>query len=224
MAGDSDEENPGFLRKLIRTKEKWAEEGRGLTGASASPERVRLPPGQHLVKDWPVLDLGVQPDIPLSHWRLRIDGAVENPVVWKWSDFQAQPQIEDVSDMHCVTTWSRYDNQWRGVSAQHVIDVVRPLTSARFVVFHSYDTYTTNLPLAEFARPGSLLVHSWNGQPISRQHGGPVRAMVPRLYLWKSAKWLKRIEFAAEDRRGFWEARGYHNYGDPWREQRYDED
>jgi DMSO/TMAO reductase YedYZ molybdopterin-dependent catalytic subunit len=226
MADDEDVEGllSSFRRKLIETKEKWADEGRLLTGKPPAFEKPRLPPGQHLVQDWPVLDLGAQPDIPLDRWRLKIDGLVETPTVWKWQDFQAQPQATDISDMHCVTSWSRYDNQWQGVSATHVIRTVRPKPEARFVVFHSYDTYTTNLPLKDFAGEDVLLVHSWNGQPISRSHGGPVRALVPKLYLWKSAKWVKRIEFAAEDRRGFWEARGYHNHGDPWREQRYDRD
>ncbi|HTH96260.1 MAG TPA: sulfite oxidase-like oxidoreductase [Stellaceae bacterium] len=224
MAKDESQDNLGFLRKLIRTKERWAEEGRLITGETSSPERARLPPGQHLVQDWPVLDLGVQPDIPLDRWRLKIDGAVENPVIWRWEDFQAQPVFENVSDMHCVTSWSRYDNRWQGVSTARIAEVVRPRHDASHVILYGYDTYTTNLPVKDFLHPQALVAHSWNGERISRKHGGPVRALVPMLYLWKSAKWLKRIEFVTEDRRGFWEARGYHNHGDPWKEQRYDED
>ena len=229
MAQDRDDdgiETIGSKRsKLIETKQKWAAEGR-LVSAAAMAERgrARLPPGQHEVKDWPVLDLGVQPDIPHGQFRLRVGGLVENPVVWDWDTFKAQPQVSDISDMHCVTAWSRYDNHWEGVPIAHLLSVVRPTQDARFAILSSYDQYTTNLPLAEFAAPDALLVHSWEGKPLTRAHGGPVRAIIPRLYLWKSAKWLKKIEFVADDRRGFWEARGYHNHGDPWLQQRYDAD
>lgn len=216
-----DDSQSGEIRqKLVESKEKWAKEGRLLTGASAPPEQ-RLPPGQRLVTNWPVLDLGVQPDIPTEKWHLRVDGLVENPVVWKWADFMAQPQFEDVSDIHCVTAWSRFDNHWQGVSARHILSVVKPKPEARHIVFHSFDGYTTNLPLAAFDDGDVLLAHSWEGKPIAREHGGPVRVIVPKLYFWKSAKWVNRMEFVAEDRPGFWEERGYHNEGDPWTEQRY---
>jgi len=216
------DENPGgqYKQRLIDSKEKWAREGRHLTGATAEPEQ-RLPPGQRLVKNWPVLDLGVQPDIKPEDWSLTVDGLVENPVVWRWADFLAQPAATSISDIHCVTAWSRYDNRWEGVKAAHMLSVVRPKPEARFVLFHSHDGYTTNLPIEQVAEDNVMLAHSWEGKPIPREHGGPVRMVVPRLYFWKSAKWLKRIEFLAEDRRGFWEERGYHNEGDPWKEQRY---
>lgn len=206
--------------KLIASKRKWAMEGRLLTGSTAAPEQ-RLPPGQREVKNWPVLDLGVQPNIPKDKWRLFVDGQVENPLTWSWDDLSAQPAFEDVSDIHCVTAWSRYDNRWQGVSAAHLLSVVRPKPAVTHVVCHAYDTYTTNLPLEIFALPDVLLAHSWEGKPITLEHGGPLRVVVPRLYFWKSAKWIKRIEFVAADRPGFWEERGYHNLGDPWLEQRY---
>ncbi len=215
--GDADGPNA----KLVAVKRKWAREGRGLTGEAPSPERPRLPPGQHEVKTWPVLDLGVHPAIALEEWELVVDGLVENPIRWNWADFLAQPQTEDVSDMHCVTSWSRFDNRWRGVSARHLISVVRPKANARHVVFHAYDGYTTNLRLKAFADDDVLLVHHWEGEPIPPEHGGPVRVIVPKIYLWKSAKWLRRIEFLALDQPGFWETRGYHNEGDPWTEERY---
>jgi DMSO/TMAO reductase YedYZ molybdopterin-dependent catalytic subunit len=207
--------------KLIATKEAWAREGRLLTGRAGDPAQERLPPGQREVKNWPVLDLGVQPNIPLDKWMLTIDGSVENPLRWSWEEFRAQPEFGCVSDIHCVTTWSRYDNHWAGVSAKHLLGLVRPRPEARFVIFHSFDTYTTNVPLAAFDDGGVLLAHSWEGQPIPREHGGPLRVVIPKLYFWKSAKWLKRIEFAPQDKPGFWEVRGYHNNGDPWREERY---
>ncbi len=206
--------------KLIATKEAWAREGRLLTGTTGDPRRERLPPGQRQVKNWPVLDLGVQPDIPLDKWRLTIDGLVENPVRWTWQDFLGQPELHATSDIHCVTAWSRYDNQWTGISAKHVLRTVQPKPEAKFITFHSFDTYTTNVPLSAFDND-VLLAHAWEGKPLTRDHGGPLRVVIPKLYFWKSAKWVKRIEFTAEDRPGFWEVRGYHNNGDPWREERY---
>jgi DMSO/TMAO reductase YedYZ molybdopterin-dependent catalytic subunit len=208
-------------RKLIEAKRAWAREGRLLTGKTGDRERDRLPPGQHEVRNWPVLDLGVQPDIPIEKWRLTLDGLVENPVRWTWQDFLAQPVTRLTSDIHCVTAWSRFDNRWEGVSARHVISVVRPRPEAKFVVLHSFDTYTTNVALDAFDDEDVLLAHRWEDAPIPREHGGPVRVVIPKLYFWKSAKWVKRIEFAAADRPGFWEIRGYHNAGDPWREERY---
>ncbi len=222
------DEQPGLLGrlkgKLIDSKKRWADEGRLLTG-TADPRRVqRLPPGQRLVTNWPVLDLGVQPDIPTSAWRLTVDGLVENPTTWNWGAFTDEPATAMRSDIHCVTAWSRYDNDWRGMSARHLLSVVRPKADARYVVFHAFDTYTTNVPLAAFDDEDVLLATHWNGETISTEHGGPVRVVIPKLYFWKSAKWIKRIEFSLHDKPGFWEVRGYHNEGDPWLEQRYDTD
>jgi DMSO/TMAO reductase YedYZ molybdopterin-dependent catalytic subunit len=207
-------------QKLIARKQEWARQGRLLTGKAGAPSD-KLPPGQREVRDWPVLDLGLQPEIAPAQWRLSVDGLVEHPLAWSHADFEAQPQVDDVSDMHCVTAWSRFDNLWRGVAARHVAALVRPKPEASFIVFHSYDGYTTNVPRAAFEDDDVLLAHSWEGKPISREHGGPVRVILPKLYLWKSAKWIKRIEYVAEDRPGFWEVRGYHNHGDPWTEERY---
>ena len=208
-------------QKLIATKEAWAREGGLLTGKHGDPSRERLPPGQHEVKNWPVLDLGVQPNIPLDKWMLIVDGLVESPLRWSWEDFRAQPEFRATSDIHCVTTWSRYDNHWAGVSAKHLLALIRPKPEAKYVIFHSFDTYTTNVPLAAFDDDDALLAHTWEGEAIPREHGGPLRVVIPKLYFWKSAKWLKRIELTAEDRPGFWEVRGYHNHGDPWDEERY---
>lgn len=220
---DHNDQNARSRDKLIRRKQEWAAEGRLLTGRRSRPEVERLPPGQRAVKNWPVLDLGAQPDIDLKLWRLTIDGLADKPVTLDWQGFQQLPQSEAVSDIHCVTAWSRYDNRWRGVLVRDLLQLVRPRPEARFVLIQSYDTYTTNLPLAEFAVPDALLATHWEGEPLTVEHGGPLRVVVPQLYFWKSAKWLKRITFAAEDRPGFWEARGYHNHGDPWQEERYSE-
>jgi len=214
----------GAETKLTRTKQQWAREGRFLTGKPVRPDDARLPPGQHLVRDWPVLDLGIQPAIALNAWTLDVDGAVEAPVHWDWTAFQAQPQSVEVTDIHCVTTWSRYDNRWEGLLTRDLLAVVQPTAAAQFVVLHSSDGYTTNLPLEDFAAADALLAHGWEGKPLTREHGGPVRLVVPHLYFWKSAKWLKRIEFIPADRLGFWEERGYHERGDPWTEQRYSDD
>jgi DMSO/TMAO reductase YedYZ molybdopterin-dependent catalytic subunit len=207
--------------KLTRTKQRWAAEGRFLTGRTARPETERLPPGQHLVTDWPVLDLGQQPDVEKEDWKLKIFGAVENPVTWDWAGFKAQPQSHFVSDIHCVTSWSRYDNRWDGVATRDLLEAVMPKTGADFVLLHAYDGYTTNLTLADFAAEEALLAHSWEGKPLTLHHGGPVRLVVPHLYFWKSAKWISKIEFRTANHPGFWEVNGYHDRGDPWSEERY---
>jgi DMSO/TMAO reductase YedYZ molybdopterin-dependent catalytic subunit len=211
----------GDPTKLTRSKRRWAEEGRFLTGRTTRPETDRLPPGQHLVKDWPVLDLGRQPDIEKQDWSLKIIGAVEQPTTLDWNGFKAQPQSHFVSDIHCVTTWSRYDNRWDGVATRDLLETVRPKAGADFVVLHAYDGYTTNLTLADFAAEDALLAHSWEGKPLTLHHGGPVRLVVPHLYFWKSAKWIAKIEFRSDNRPGFWEVNGYHDRGDPWKEERY---
>lgn len=207
--------------KLTRTKQEWASQGKFLTGRASRPEADRLPPGQHLVQNWPILDLGLRPDTTPASFRLRVDGAVDAPALWDFPQLMAQKQTEAVSDIHCVTTWSRYDNRWSGVATSDLLETVRPKSGAAFVVLHCDDGYTTNLALADFAAPGAMLVHAWEGRPLASEHGGPVRLVVPHLYFWKSAKWLKRIEFRTKDEPGFWEVRGYHNRGDPWNEERY---
>ncbi|UFX43260.1 sulfite oxidase-like oxidoreductase [Bradyrhizobium sp. 41S5] len=210
--------------KLTRSKQRWAREGKFLTGKITRPEAQRLPPGQHLTADWPVLDLGLMPNVTRERWRLDVHGAVEQTIYWTFTQFMAQPQTQFVSDIHCVTTWSRYDNQWEGLSTRDLLAACQPREDARFVALHSYDGYTTNLALEDFAAEDALLAHSWSGKPLEQEHGGPVRLVVPHLYFWKSAKWLQRIEFLPADAPGFWEVRGYHNRGDPWAEQRYSGD
>jgi DMSO/TMAO reductase YedYZ molybdopterin-dependent catalytic subunit len=208
-----------FNERLIKGKERIAEAGRDKPRTVAAPG-IRLPPGQHEVKNWPVLDLGAQPDIPLHKWSLTVDGLVEQPTVLAWQDFIALPQVERITDFHCVTTWSRFDNRWRGVEFKAICDLVKPKTEARFVFFTAYEGYTTNLSL-EAALDDLLLVHEWDGKPLSREHGGPVRGVVSKIYAWKGAKWLKEIKFLAEDKLGFWEQRGYSNTADPWKEERF---
>jgi DMSO/TMAO reductase YedYZ molybdopterin-dependent catalytic subunit len=221
-AHDPDVTITGAIRdKLVATKEGWARDGRLLTGTHGDPARDRLPPGQRLVTDWPVLDLGMQPDVTLIRWRLRVEGLVEAPLALDLEAFHALPRTELTSDIHCVTQWSRYDNLWGGVRATDLLALARPKPAARFVAFTSYDGYTTSVALQQFADPAVLLADAWNGAKLSREHGGPVRVVIPRLYFWKSPKWVTRIELLGANRPGFWEVRGYHDNGDPWMEERY---
>jgi len=209
-----------FFDKIKRTPGTGDERPLG----SGPPNRhgmPKLPVGQHEADGWPVLDLGKQPSVPLEKWSLRIDGAVEEPVTLSWDDFQRFPQVEDVSDFHCVTTWSLMDVHWKGVQFSTVAGLARPLPSAAHVMTYGYDGYTTNLPLEEALKDDVLLVHTANGRPLPREHGGPVRMITPQLYAWKGAKWIQRIEFLTADRKGFWEQRGYSNTAHPWRDDRY---
>ncbi|HET6369872.1 MAG TPA: sulfite oxidase-like oxidoreductase [Nitrospiria bacterium] len=217
-----DDKTPKRDNRLIGKKEEWARIGRGLTGRDpSSTGRPRLPPGQRLSKGFPVLDLGIRPEIDPETWELSIVGLVANPIVWRWDDFLAQPKIEDVSDFHCVTAWSTFDNRWEGVPFKKIIDTVRPKPEAVHLLFTAFDNYTTNLPLSVCNDDDVMLAWAWGGKPLTRDHGGPVRMLVPKRYGWKSAKWLKEIVFAADDRPGFWEVRGYSNSADPWKEERY---
>ncbi|SFR82243.1 sulfite oxidase-like oxidoreductase [Sphingomonas jatrophae] len=216
-----DEAAPPPDSKLTRTKQKWAQEGRFLAQAPVRAAGERLPPGQHLVKNWPVLDLGRQPDVSHERWRLKIGGMVERPVTLDWAGLMALPQVKSRSDIHCVTSWSRYDNDWAGVSTRTLLDLVGPRDEATHALLHGYDGYTTNVPLADFAAEDALLAHGWQGRPLTREHGGPARLVIPHLYFWKSAKWISAIELLGADRPGFWEVNGYHMRGDPWAEERY---
>ena len=212
---------PSPPSKLSVTKLRWAEEGRFLTGQVSDPSTDRLPPGQHLTEAWPVLDLGPKPYIDLASWRLEISGEINAPRSLTWSEILALPQTRATSDIHCVTSWSRFDNHWEGISTRDLIDLVQVRPAARYARLTSCDGYTTNLAIDDFGRVGGLLAHSWDGRPLAREHGAPLRLVVPHLYFWKSAKWLKAITFLSADEPGYWETRGYHNVGDPWLEQRY---
>jgi len=188
----------------------------------------RVPVGQRVVESWPVLDLGVHPEIATADWRLEVGGMVANPLVLDWDAFLALPQVRETSDFHCVTTWSRLDDEWEGVRLADLLELAVPDESARFVRFTGHDAdpqsgeaYTTSLPLARATDPDVLLAHRWQGAPLAREHGGPCRVITPRLYAWKGTKWIRRIELLAEDRLGFWERRGYSNTAEPWFGDRY---
>lgn len=215
------DDDPPEDSKLTKAKSRWAEMGKFLTGKLSRAEDDRLPPGQRLVKTWPVLDLGQTPNVPRQVWRLDIGGEVEHPQSWSFDDLMAQPQSERTTDIHCVTSWSRYDNRWKGVTTRKLMEVVGVKATARHVLLTSNDGYTTNMAIEDFASDDAMVVHSWEGEPLTLEHGGPARLVVPHLYFWKSPKWLRRIEFAERDHLGFWEVRGYHNRADPWKEERY---
>ena len=197
------------------------DEGARGSGPPNRDGRPKLPVGQHEVKNWPVLDLGVHPDINLADWRLEVEGEVEEPRVFTWESFLALPQTDDVSDFHCVTSWSRYDIPWRGVKFADVMAVCRPRPGATHVVITAYDGYTTNLTLEDATAYDVLIVHTALGAPLTREHGGPVRMITPQLYAWKGAKWIKKITVLDNDQPGFWEVRGYSNTARPWKNDRY---
>ena len=192
-----------------------------LKNGSGILKRNRLPPGQRLVKNWPVLDLGTKPNLDLDKWALTIDGDIKKPVKWTWSQFLSQPHEEMISDIHCVTGWSRYDNRWVGIKASHIIKTVKPLSTVKHCIFHSYDGYKSNISIKQFTESNVMLAFMWNGDLLSAGHGGPVRALLPSQYFWKSAKWIRKVEFSHADQLGYWELRGYHNNGNPWKEERY---
>lgn len=204
----------------IQAKERWAKKMAGQQKATLR-SADRLPPGQRLVHNFPVLDLGIRPEVSLDRWELKIHGLVENPVTLNWKQFLDLPQFKDVSDFHCVTTWSQYDMEWEGVAFFTLADLVKPKPSAAHVLFKSADGYTTNNPLSVCLDDDVLIAHKWNGKPLSIEHGGPARVIIPKRYAWKGAKFVREIEFLDHDVLGFWETRGYSNTADPWTEDRF---
>jgi DMSO/TMAO reductase YedYZ molybdopterin-dependent catalytic subunit len=181
----------------------------------------RLPPNQIVTRKWPVLHYGTVPTFDPASWRFRITGEVERPLELTWADLQALPRQETLCDIHCVTRWSRYDNLFAGVPVRALLERAGVRTSARFALVQAEHGFTTNLPLEDLDRPENLLALSHNGEALAPEHGGPVRLLVPHLYFWKSAKWVRGFDLLEEDYPGFWEQNGYHMRGDPWREERY---
>lgn len=195
-------------------------------GAIVSPDTHRanrIPPNQSRTKKWPVLDAHGAPAIDLDKWTLQIAGLVNTPRSWSWAEFQAVPRVKVFADFHCVTRWSRLGNVWEGVSTRELIaQAGGAKAGATHVLAHGYDYgYTTNMPLDEFLAEDALIAFTHDGKPITAEHGGPARLIVPRLYAWKSAKWIAAIELLDKDQAGFWERNGYHMNGDPWREERF---
>ena len=182
-------------------------------------DAARVPPGQYVTGDFPVLSAGPTPRVTLEEWSFSLLGELDGPRRWNWQEFRALPSEEITRDIHCVTKWSKLDTVWRGVSVDTLLDGVE--TSAEFVIEFCDGGYTTNLPLEDVTGGRAWIVYEYDGEPLEPEHGGPVRMLVPHLYFWKSAKWVRGLELQLQDEPGFWEGYGYHNYGDPWREQRY---
>ncbi|MBA3384723.1 MAG: sulfite oxidase-like oxidoreductase [Actinobacteria bacterium] len=189
--------------------------------AAAGYDSARLPPGQYLTEKWPVLHAGSVPHTDLATWDFRVFGEVENPIRLSWDEFAALPKAKNVQDIHCVTRWSRFDTRFGGVHWRELSKLVRPKPSARFVVAHAEQGFTSNVPLEFLEDDLALLATEADGEPLTTEHGWPLRLVIPGKYFWKSAKWLRGIELRANDEPGFWERYGYHNDADPWREERY---
>ncbi len=205
---------------LTARKERWARKMAG-KGSTVPRSEDRLPPGQHLVNDFPVLDLGIRPQVTLENWRLKIHGAVENPVDLSWVEFGQLEQFKDVCDFHCVTTWSLYDMEFTGVSFFTVAELVKPKENAKYVIMRSYDGYTTSLTMEALLDDDVMIALGWKGDPLTPAHGGPARMLVPKLYAWKSPKWISELRFAEADELGYWEMRGYSNTADPFTNDRF---
>jgi len=180
-----------------------------------------VPPGQTVTSGFPVLHVGEVPQFDPTTWRLRFFGLCENPFELSWDELRAEPTAEWRGDIHCVTRWSKKDTLWRGVPFRRLVERAKPTPAVTHVVQHADNDYTTNLPLEAMLGDDCLVAYEFDGQPLEPIHGGPIRMLVPKLYFWKSAKWIKGIEFLDRDRKGFWEVRGYHNDADPWKEERY---
>ncbi len=201
----------------------FGERGKRRAGAlGIDPER--LPPGQSPTLKWPVLSVGATPRVDRAQWILSIDGAVQAPYVLEWEQLLAEPQTDWTGDIHCVTRWSKFGMRWQGVSVRTLLQRAQPRPEATHLLAHAYGGYTTNLPLSDVLDHPAFIAHRAEHRPLEPDHGGPARLLVPHLYLWKSAKWVSRLEVLEADQLGFWEQNGYHHRGDPWREERYSVD
>jgi DMSO/TMAO reductase YedYZ molybdopterin-dependent catalytic subunit len=192
---------------------------RGFRGRRREVDPSRVPPGQYVTPDFPVLSAGPTPRVALDEWSLMVDGAVDEPVSWTWDELRALPAETFTVDIHCVTKWSKLDTTWTGVSLDVLLEAVG--TAADYVTAWCDGGYTTNLPLEDLTGGRAWVAYEYDGEPLEPEHGGPARLLVPHLYFWKSAKWVRGLTLTELDEPGFWEAVGYHNYGDPWKEQRY---
>jgi DMSO/TMAO reductase YedYZ molybdopterin-dependent catalytic subunit len=192
------------------------------SGSDATAER--LPPGQFLENGFPVLSAGPTPRIKTEDWKFTLKDGIRPVKSWNWAEFNALPQSKMTRDIHCVTTWSKFDTAWEGVLVDDILADAGIEPPTGFTLAHSYDGYTTNVPTADLVVGKAMVALRYEGKPVPPDHGGPARLLVPHLYFWKSAKWINGLQFTQKDELGFWELRGYHRYGDPWQEQRYTND
>ena len=214
---------PVFFRLPGKLKGKGVDETKidALRERTPEPVRDRVPPGQFVTNGWPVLHYGSVPRFDPKTWSFKVWGCVANPIELDYLAFRALPQIATTADIHCVTRWSKLGMSWEGVPMRHILDMVQPTASARFVIAHAEAGFTANVPLEAILDEDVLLAHRADGNDISAEHGWPLRLVVPSRYFWKSAKWLRGLEFTTDDRPGFWEQNGYHNDADPWKEERH---
>ena len=222
----------GFVKNMFGMDSSKTQSSAVLTpddapeGVIVSPDTRRanrVPSGQSRTLKWPVLDASGAPRIDMATWRFSLEGLVENPVSWTWEEFAKLPRVRVFSDFHCVTRWSRLGNVWEGVSTRALVELAGgALPNAKYVLAHGYDFgWTANLPIEDFLAEDALVAVLHDGEPLTVEHGGPARLIVPRLYAWKSAKWVAGVEFLERDKAGFWERNGYHMHGDPWKEERF---
>lgn len=205
----------------INAKQKLAKINKAKNEHHESKDNNRLPPGQYLTEKFPVLDLGYQPMFFEQKYRFEVVGLVENQLSLSWEEFKNLPKTELTTDFHCVTKWSKYDVKWGGVLMKDILDIVKPMPNAHFVMQYGLDDYTVNVPLEKLMEDNVILAYELDGHPLPREHGGPVRMIMPSLYAWKGSKFLHKLEFMEEDKLGFWEVRGYSNSANPWKEERY---
>lgn len=197
---------------------------RGFNGRGSGGRSDRIPPGQHLVEDFPVLSAGPTPNIELTNWAFTVKVGTEPVKTWNWGQFDTLPKTKFTRDIHCVTSWSKLDTAWEGVLVEDILADAGLKRPTDFISAHCYDRYSTNVPLADLLTGKAMVALNYAGRPLAPDHGGPARLLVPHLYFWKSAKWVNALQFTTRDEAGFWEKRGYHIHGDPWREQRYTND
>ena len=211
------------MRNILKKKIPTSEDHPSFGSLSEKQSRERVPEGQKLARKWPVLSAERTPKFDGNNWDITVSGLVKNPISWSWKEFLALPRINQVSDLHCVTTWSLLDQKFSGVSFKTILEIVQPSEEAKYVTFGAPSGYTSAIPLDKgyLLENDVLLAYEHDGKPLPPDHGGPLRSLVPQLYLWKSVKWLNSIKFTKEWERGFWEVRGYHQRADPWLEERY---
>jgi len=210
-----------WLSQMLSSGEVADQNPIGVDERMSNTGNPRVPAGQYLTDKFPVLTFGSTPKVDMSTWQFKVFGLVEEELTWSWDEFKAISSTVQTSDFHCVTQWSQLDNAWEGVSILDVMKLIKPLANAGYVMLHCCGGYTTNLSLADLVQDDVLFAHKQEGQDLARDHGGPLRLIVPKLYAWKSAKWVNGMEFMEHDKPGFWEQRGYHMVGDPWKEQRF---
>ncbi len=210
-----------MFNRFLRGSSKPVADVPDVTPRPPELREPRLPPDQRLTKKWPVLHYMEPRPYDMTKWDFRVTGLVEEDVRWSWDEFTSLPQVEITSDIHCVTHWSRYDNLWRGIHVREILSRVKPLPEATFVMVHADPNYTANLALSELDQDDVLFAFDHDGAPLTHEHGGPLRLVLPSLYFWKSAKWVRGLEFMDHEEPGFWERAGYHVRGDPWLDERF---